>query len=436
MQGEIEQHYPGHHARLLQCWGEALEAAGFEAAVVHAGSPPKAFLDDQYYPYQANPHFLAWAPLDDAPGSVLIIHPGQRPLLYLYQPLDYWHAPPEEAQTWWSEHFDLRQTADSQQWREAVPQGPVAFIGNDPAVRGEKNCNPGKLLMRLHLARTQKSSYELGCMRAAQRIACRGYRAAQRAFLAGLSEFEIHQAYLSACGQLDSELPYNSIIALNEHAAVLHYQRRDRQKSAEARSFLIDAGARFNGYCADISRSYSTASGLFSELIKGMEKLQEQLCHQVSAGTNYVDLHSEAHRAIAALLAESEVISASAEAAIDNGLSAVFFPHGVGHFLGLQVHDVAGQVDNNGRGLPPPQAHPNLRLTREMEVGNVVTVEPGLYFIDQLLNEAAGSTLRTLINWDLVESLRPFGRIRIEDNVAVTADGPDNLTRSAFAAER
>jgi Xaa-Pro dipeptidase len=169
-----------------------------------------------------------------------------------------------------------------------------------------------------------------------------------------------------------------------------------------------------------------------------MESLQRQLCAAVKPGQDYREIHLLAHRLIAEALCRSGVIvGCDAEQAVRNGLSAVFFPHGIGHLLGLQVHDVAGlAADDAGRAeIPRPAGHRYLRLTRRLEPGFVVTIEPGVYFIDLLLDEAQRNGLGRYIHWDTVRQLKPYGGIRIEDDVACTAtDTPENLTRDAFAA--
>jgi Xaa-Pro dipeptidase len=110
----------------------------------------------------------------------------------------------------------------------------------------------------------------------------------------------------------------------------------------------------------------------------------------------------------------------------------VFFPHGLGHLLGLQVHDVGGRLANrDGELAPPPAAWPGLRNTRTLDAGAVVTIEPGLYFIPALLESARDGAAASAINWSLIKELMPFGGIRIEDNVLATTDGADNLTRNA-----
>jgi Xaa-Pro dipeptidase len=201
------------------------------------------------------------------------------------------------------------------------------------------------------------------------------------------------------------------------------------------RSFLIDAGGQFRGYAADITRTYAAATSPFADLVAGVEALQQKLCSMVVPGTAYPDIHLAAHRLIGTLLAELGIIRCAGEAAVETGLTSVFFPHGVGHLIGLQVHDVAGhQTTESGGNSPPPAGHPYLRLTRRLEAGTVVTIEPGVYFIDLLLQKAQSDGRGRDIDWDSVADLAPYGGVRIEDDVVATAAGPENLTREAFAS--
>jgi Xaa-Pro dipeptidase len=291
------------------------------------------------------------------------------------------------------------------------------------------------LLLPLDFSRAVKTSYELSMLRAASRSAAVGHRAAASAFRAGATEFEIHQAFLDACELREQELPYNAIVALNEAGAVLHYQNLRRQKPAAHHSLLIDAGTEFNGYASDVTRTWSFADADFSALINAADAAQQGLCAQVRAGIDWRDIHIASHRAIAGVLRQADVIRCDPEQALESGVSSVFLPHGIGHLLGLQVHDVGGwQKAPEGGEIPRPTGHPYLRLTRVLEPGYVVTMEPGLYFIEPLLAEARADARSALINWPRVEALKRFGGIRIEDNLAVTANGCENLTRDAFAA--
>jgi Xaa-Pro dipeptidase len=129
------------------------------------------------------------------------------------------------------------------------------------------------------------------------------------------------------------------------------------------------------------------------------------------------------------------VIRCGVEESLDNGVARLFFPHGIGHMLGLQVHDVGGFMEDESgtTSLPRPKQDPALRLTRLLEPGFVVTMEPGLYFIEARLAPARSGPLAAQIDWSRVAALQPFGGIRIEDDLAITAEGCDNLTREAFS---
>ena len=432
----ICDHYDQHVATCQERWAQALAAEGFDAAVIHAGSEIISFLDDYHYPFRTNPHLLAWAPLTRHHDSVLVVEPGNRPVLYYYQPDDYWYLPPSDPASWWADHFDVRSVRDTGQWLDGVPAGRVAFIGDAPDLQGRDELNPERLLNRLHLDRTRKTPYELACIAESSRVAARAHVEAERAFREGCSEYEIHVRYCEAAGLVDAELPYGNIVALNTNGAVLHYQQRQHQRPEVCRSFLIDAGATQQGYASDITRTYSANGGSFSEMIEAMDGLQLGLCDGMRAGVDYRDMHLRAHRDIAGVLHDFDVITVDPATAVESGLSSVFFPHGLGHYLGLQTHDVAGLIaDEDGTELPRPEGHPFLRLTRTLEAGNVLTVEPGLYFIDTLLNGWRARNGDDGVNWARVEELSPYGGIRIEDNIVVTEGEPVNLTRPAFSAQ-
>jgi Xaa-Pro dipeptidase len=283
-----------------------------------------------------------------------------------------------------------------------------------------------------------KTPYELEQMRAAQRRAVPGHVAARAAFLRGESEAAIHRAYLLATGHTDRDLPYGNIVGLNEHAAVLHYQYQDESPPPESRSFLIDAGAHVNGYASDITRTWAAPGhDEFAALVAAMEAEQLGLVDEVREGVDYRDIHLSTHRRIARVLRNAGIVSMDEEAMVAEGLTKPFFPHGIGHLLGLQVHDVGGfMASANGGVATKPEGHRYLRLTRPLQAGMVVTIEPGLYFIPMLLRELRASKHAGNVDWDAVERLSRYGGIRIEDDVACRAAGeaPENLTRDAFAA--
>jgi Xaa-Pro dipeptidase len=434
----ITDGYKDHVAEVQQRWEKALQAEGYDAVLIHAGSKLASFLDDYEYPFRCNPHLLWWAPLTSQHDSALLVRPGHRPKLYYYQPDDYWYLPPADPDSWWANEFEVVPVRDIEAWKQAGINTQTAYIGDAASLAesvGAEQLNPTRLVNRIHLERTRKTAYEIACIAEAARLGAIAHTAAEQGFREGLSEYDIHQRYCMSIQLVDAELPYGNIVALNDHGAVLHYQAHEQTVPAEVRSFLIDAGATVHGYASDITRTYAAGTGEFADLISAMNSMELKVCDSVKAGTDYRDLHLHAHADIAGILKDFNIINSSVESAVESGLSAVFYPHGLGHYLGLQTHDVAGLIaDADGTPIPRPDGHPFLRLTRKLEAGNVLTIEPGLYFIEPLLRKWRENGDVAAINWDKVEELAPFGGVRIEDNIVVTDGEPLNLTRGAFAA--
>jgi Xaa-Pro dipeptidase len=432
----LDELYVEHLRTVTQRTDRSLADCGFDALVVRAGSPPTQFLDDQDYPYKANPHFKAWVPIVDNPQSVLVYRPGARPRVLFHQPNDYWHQPPSLPQGPWTNALDITPLPDPAKAQSYWAKlGRVAFIGPRDTATDPDSLNDTELLTRLHYDRAVKTPYELECMRRASQLGALGHLAARAAFRAGACEYDIHMRYLEACRQREEEMPYNNIVALNEHGAVLHYQHLDREPPATVRSLLIDAGAQYRGYAADITRTYAASPGRFADLIDAMDTAQLQLCDEIVSGRDYREVHLSAHRVLGDVMHAIGLTKVTGEEALERGLTGVFFPHGIGHLLGLQVHDVGGVMgDTQGNERKRPEGHPYLRLTRMLEPGVVVTVEPGIYLIETLLAAAHAGEKRSLIDWDVVDELKPFGGVRIEDNVVTTPGRPENMTRDAFHA--
>ena len=429
--------YAAHVATLKARADEALAREGFDHLVIAAGPAPYEFLDDRPYPYAVNPHFKHWLPVTKAPGSWIVYTPGKRPKLVYLQPHDYWHVVPDAPAGYWVEHFDVAIVREAKDARAHLPNDAArCAIVAETGLDGFAPNNPQGVLDYLHWQRSYKTPYELAMMRVASKIGARAHRAAERAFRDGASEFDIHVAYMASARQSDNDLPYSNIIALNEHCAVLHYMELQHAPPAHARSFLIDAGAGFHGYASDITRTHAAdAAGEFRALIDAVDAAQRGFVARVRAGQSYPDLHVHAHLVLGGILKEHGFICVDAEAALASGVTSTFFPHGLGHPIGLQVHDVAGfQASDRGGTLPRPPGHPYLRMTRALEPGMVVTIEPGLYFIDMLLAEQKARPAAKDVDWAKVDAFRKYGGIRIEDDVVCTDGEPENLTRDAFAA--
>lgn len=427
-----------HLAEIRRRYDEALAATGFDAVVIGNGTEVPVFGDDQHYPFRASPWLLQWAPLTRHPGACLVYRPGQSPRLLLPEPDDYWHQPAPVPGGDWQQHIELARVPSLAALRRQLPRRSCAVIAPPGQLGalglGDASANPPALLTRLAFSRALKTGHEVDCMREATRLGLAGHAAAAAAFRNGESEYGISQAFLAAAGQSDDELPYPTIVALNHHGATLHYQHCSHQRPARGarHSLLIDAGCSHAGYASDITRTHAARRGLFAQLVKAMDQAQLRLCAAVRPGVAFGELQLLAHLEIAGLLADSGLVRLPAGAIVDERISDLFFPHGLGHLLGLQVHDIGGNLlDPDGRQGRPPRRFPRLRLTRTLAPGQVLTIEPGLYLIDSLLDRLRQHRRRRSVDWQALESLRPCGGIRIEDNVLVTGAGHENLTRSS-----
>jgi Xaa-Pro dipeptidase len=207
----------------------------------------------------------------------------------------------------------------------------------------------------------------------------------------------------------------------------------DTRAPSQHRSLLIDAGAEVDGYASDITRTWGNGDADFEALVAAVEDEQQALCARVKAGVDYRDLHLECHLRLGGVLRTLDIVDMDPGQMLETGLTSTFFPHGLGHPIGLQVHDVAGFTDEAGQLIPRPAGHPYLRMTRTLEPGMVVTIEPGLYFIPTLLAKLKASPQGKAVDWRKVEHLATFGGVRIEDEVHCTDGAPENLSRDAFA---
>jgi Xaa-Pro dipeptidase len=429
---DLASWFRDHSAERRARLAEALSSTGFEALVISSGAPYTYFADDQPAPFHTAGHFAHWCPAE-GPHHLLHLEPGRTPRLLRYAPEDFWYETKPRGEVFWTSEFDSLEagTVDAV-WEALGKPKHGAYIGNETA-RAEAAglaVSPEKLIAHLDWDRAYKTDYELHCLDEASALGAKGHQAAKEAFDSGASELEVHYAFVRALGVTDTELPYPSIVAFDEKGAFLHYE--NKRTLREGKVMLIDAGGQVRGYASDITRTH-TAQGCdarFVSLRDEMEKIQQGLCQLVRPGVAFGFLHDEAHRKIAVLLEEADLLDAGPEEAVAKGWSRPFFPHGLGHHLGLQVHDVGGRLkDREGNPAPPPENYPHLRNTRTLEPRHVFTVEPGLYFIEMLLRPFREGEDRRRFNWKLIDELSSHGGIRIEDDVVVTADGHRNLTR-------
>ncbi len=293
----------------------------------------------------------------------------------------------------------------------------------------------------LMAARRPKDAVELERIKRAVAATAAGFARARETIRPGVSERRVQiemEAEFFRHGA--DRTGYGSIVGTGSNAAVLHFAPGERS-IAPGELVLIDAGAEIDGYTADVTRTYNANGELGSapggtggkhgsfpaELYAVVLRAQQAAIERCTAGTEYRDIHMSAARDMAAGLVEIGILKGNAEDLVERDAHALFFPHGLGHLVGLGVRDASGYLP--GRTRSTRFGLSALRIDLPLQPGFVVTIEPGLYFIPALLQDPARRRqYADCINWSRVDTLLDVGGVRIEDNILVTEGKPVNLT--------
>lgn len=427
--------YVQHVRDLERRVSTVIQTTAFDAAIIHSGSLIKrSDFDDQFWPLRPVPHWQHWVPLAE-PDCALVVRPGRRTTLLRPTASSFWEKLGDPETLAFLDVFEVTRVESPADIAKHLPKGRLAFVGQDEGVAtmwgiARDAVRPRDLIEALDALRVTKTPYEVACIAEANRRARAGHEALRHAFRReDASELDLHLLYLRATSQDDWETPYKNIVAMGANAATLHHVAYGKTARADGvESLLVDAGATCRGYCADITRTWvkgtgATAEG-FTQLVAGVDELQRRLCAAVRAGIPYEQLHDESHRSVAAVLRDVGLVKTSIDEAVATGVTRSFYPHGLGHSLGLQTHDVGCALRK------PRRENEFLRNTRDIEVGQVFTIEPGIYFIDPLLETLRSSHQSGSVDWRVVDALAPFGGVRVEDDVLVVGPGEiRNLTR-------
>ena len=302
---------------------------------------------------------------------------------------------------------------------------PIPNAPSDAAVAAE-------LRTQMDRVRRRKDDVELARMRLAAGATRAGFAAAVPFIAPGRSEralqIEIEAGFFRHGADT---VAYDSIIASGPNAAVLHHPLTQRLLGA-GELVLIDAGADYRGYACDVTRTYPV-SGDFSteqaDMYALVLRVQRAAIERCRAGVEYRDIHLAAALDVAQGLVDAGFLRGNAADLVEQGVSALFFPHGIGHMVGLGVRDAGGYLPGRSRSEAPALRF--LRIDLPLEPGHVVTIEPGIYFAPHLLAEPEiRRQHRDTVVWNRVDQLRGFGGIRIEDNVLVREGGNEVLTRA------
>jgi Xaa-Pro aminopeptidase len=285
------------------------------------------------------------------------------------------------------------------------------------------------LRLALDVVRRPKDEIELERMRVAERATSAAFAAAVPVLVEGSTERSVQIELETAALRAGADaMAYDTIVGAGTNSAVLHFMPSDRRLN-DGDLVLIDAGADYRQYASDITRTYPVGGRLnaVQQEMHGVVHAAEQAAiARCIPGTEWVDVHLTAAQVIAEGLVAFGLLRGDPSALVESGAVWLFFPHGIGHLVGLGVRDAAGPLPSR-RDTPTPIK--NLRINLPLHAGYVVTVEPGIYFVPAMLQDPERRhRYRDAVEWDRVDRMLDFGGIRIEDNVHITPDGHEILT--------
>lgn len=280
----------------------------------------------------------------------------------------------------------------------------------------------------IQYSRAIKSDYEIAIMQKANDISSAAHKAIMQKVKHATNEAELEAVLLHECIKEGAKnQAYESIVASGRAASTLHYVRND-QPLAGKLNLLLDAGCEVDSYASDITRTYPV-NGKFTPESRAIYdivlKMQLESIAMLKEGVIWDDVHSHAHRvAIDGLLALG-ILKGDKEEIFRSRASVAFFPHGLGHYLGMDTHDTGGDPNYADEDT----MFRYLRKRGTLPAGSVITVEPGIYFCKFIIDPALEDPkTAAFIDKPVLEKYWDVGGVRIEDNVLITPEGSVNLT--------
>lgn len=276
--------------------------------------------------------------------------------------------------------------------------------------------------------RRLKDAEEIELIKSLASMANKGYEKLKQFITPGVSERAIQIEYEAEVFRAGAQsMPYDTIVGSGSNAAILH-AIPTLKKAKDGELVLIDGGAEIDDYCVDITRVFPV-SGQFSSQQQWLYDLvvaaQKQGIANCKIGTPWNQVHRSTAQVIAEGLVSMNIMKGSVESILDSGSIALFYPHGVGHLVGLRVRDT-GQEENTS---PKTYCGTRLRVDLELQENMLITVEPGCYFIKTLINDSANrEKFNNFVNWNEAEKWLNIGGVRIEDDILITRSEPANLT--------
>jgi Xaa-Pro aminopeptidase len=403
-----------------------VEAWDLSDEVVLVGAGERIFVPgraDLTYPFRAHTEYL-YLTDRERPGGVLAFDPSEGWVDFV-QPITreerLWEGAPESE----LEGVPVEQL---QGWLAARSGRRVASLGV-PVEGAESDAElVESTRAALSHVRRVKDDVELDRMRAAERATSAGFAAVAPLIEPGRTERAIQIELEAEFFRNGADaLAFDTIVGGGPNSAVLHFPPSARA-FGDGELVLIDAGGEVRAYASDITRTFP-AAGSFTpeqaELYAVVLRANREATSRCVAGAEWRDVHRAAGLVLAEGLAEFGLLRGEPEALVESGAVHVFFPHGVGHMVGLGIRDAGGVLP----GREPKEGFPRLRMDLPLLAGYTVTIEPGFYVVPALLADSElRERHRDTVDWDRAQRMIGFGGIRIEDNVLVTDGGPEVLT--------
>jgi Xaa-Pro aminopeptidase len=398
-----------------------------EVLLIGAGTPvPLPENSDQTYPFRAHAEFYYVAGTE-CPGAIVVFDPQEGPEAgwHLFTP-----EATEDERIW-----EARETLAGEPlaalpaWLSARRSRPLALLGAPlPGVRSDEAVTVRVREAFTH-ARRAKDYWELAIMQCAVESTAAGFAQAAAILVPGVTERAIRVEVETALMRHGANRPgYGTIVATGPDSAVLHFEPTSRAVE-EGDFVLIDAGAEIDRYVTDVTRTYVAGrpSSFQRDLYEIVLSAQQRAIGRCVSGAEWRDVHLQCAVDLVAGLVSLGLMRGDAESLVEQQAHQLFFPHGLGHLVGLGVRDASGILP--GRPRTTRSDLKNLRMDLPLAPGYVVTVEPGIYFIPAiLLDPLRRERFNDCVAWEKIEPHLALGGVRIEDDVLVTGGAPEVLT--------
>ncbi|MBI2569500.1 MAG: aminopeptidase P family protein [Candidatus Schekmanbacteria bacterium] len=385
---------------------------------------------DQTYPFVPHPEYY-WLTGQRRSGGAMAYDPASGWSHFVRPVTDeerLWEGDPGDVSG--ADRQLLKDWLDRRSRRPRVGLGAIVEeLAGDAGGAGDETLQQ-EMRRRLDTVRRPKGPEEIALVRAAVAATAAGYGRAGAVIRPGRSERDIQIELEAEMMRAGGHAPgYGTIVAAGSNAAVLHSTPGPRTAAADD-VVLIDAGAQIHGYAADVTRTFA-AGDAFGErqqaiydIVLGAQRAAIARCRP---GVEWREVHRTAAIVIATGLRDLGILLGNPEELAASGAVALFFPHGIGHMVGLGVRDVGGRAP--GRAETERICGARLRLDMPLGESFLVTVEPGIYFVPALLDNAElREKFREAVAWNELSRWRAVGGVRIEDDVLVTAGDPEVLT--------